>query len=222
MNKLIIFDCDGVLVDSEIIANRIDAEMLTNHGYLISTEESIKRFTGKNTKTVHDEILEQTGIRLPPYFADLVNQAIIEAFRKELKPLMLSVLSSSLLSGIDKCVASSSSRDHVILSLKMTKQYHFFDDSSIFSASQVKNGKPAPDLFLLAAKNKGYESSHCIVIEDSVAGIEAALAAGMPVIAFLGGSHANFPWYRESIEVMGVPTAYDSRDLMNILSTLLF
>ncbi|NNM60236.1 MAG: HAD-IA family hydrolase [Legionellales bacterium] len=220
MKKLIIFDCDGVLVDSEIIANRIDAEMLTSAGYSISTEESIQRFTGKNTKIVHNEIFEQTGIRLPFNFSNLVNQAIIEAFKKELKPLMLPVLSSGLVNGLSKCVASSSPRERVILSLKMTEQYHFFDDSSIFSASQVKNGKPAPDLFLLAAKDKGYASTDCIVVEDSVAGIEAALAARMSVIAFVGGSHANFPWYQQSIKAMGVPIAYDSKDLMNILATL--
>lgn len=216
MKKMIIFDCDGVLVDSEIIANRIDAEMLSEFGYVISTEDSIKRFTGMNAATVRDIILQESGISLPEDLSDLTQKRIINAFKNELKPLMYEVLKHC--SSILKCVASSSPRARVLQSLELTKQDHFFSQETIFTSAQVKRGKPFPDLFLFAAQQMGIVPQHCLVVEDSIAGIKAAKSAGMAVVGFLGGSHAGFEWYRHSIESLGVPIALNAADLIDQLN----
>ncbi|MFN7710705.1 MAG: HAD family hydrolase [Holosporales bacterium] len=212
---MIIFDCDGVLVDSEIIANRIDAEILSDLGYAISTEESIKKFTGMNTATVRDMIFQESGIVLPENLTDLAQRRVLSAFENELQTLIPQVLEycSSML----KCVASSSPRARVLKSLELTKQDHFFSQETIFTSSQVKRGKPFPDLFLFAAQQMGISPENCLVIEDSVAGIKAAQSAGMAVIGFLGGSHAGFEWYRDEIQSLGVPIALHATDLINLL-----
>lgn len=214
--KMIIFDCDGVLVDSEIIANRIDAEMLSELGYAISTEDSIKRFTGMNAATVRDIILQESGINLPEDLSDLTQKCILNAFENELKPLMYEVLEHCFF--MIKCVASSSPRARVLKSLELTKQDHFFTQESIFTSSQVKRGKPFPDLFLFAAQQMGVAPQNCLVVEDSMAGIKAAQSAGMDVVGFLGGSHAGFEWYRHNIQSLGVPIALNAADLIDQLN----
>lgn len=215
-DKMIIFDCDGVLVDSEIIANRIDAEMLSELGYPISTEESIKKFTGMNAATVRDIILQESGISLPEDLSDLTQKRILNAFENELQPLMYEVLEHC--SYILKCVASSSTRERVLKSLELTKQDHFFTQESIFTSSQVKRGKPFPDLFLFAAQQMGISHKKCLVVEDSMAGIKAAQSAGIAVVGFLGGSHASFEWYQHNIQSLGVPIALNADDLIDMLT----
>jgi HAD superfamily hydrolase (TIGR01509 family) len=221
VNKLIIFDCDGVLVDSEIIANRIDAHMMTQFGYAISTEESIKKFTGMNSKSVREYILKESGIELPECLSKLTGEAIVSALEKELQPLMLSVLSHDLLKSSAKCVASSSPKERIALSLRVTAQNHFFPDEHIFTSAQVKHGKPAPDLFLFAAEQMGYKPEDCLVIEDSIAGIHAARAAAIPVIGFLGGSHAQFDWYKKRILDQGVPVAHYEHEVLSFITNFI-
>lgn len=220
MKKLIIFDCDGVLVDSEIIASRVDSQILTNIGFLISPEECIKKFTGMNQKTIREIITAESGIILPKNFSEISGLAIINAIERELQPLMLSILQHPLVHVLTKCVASSSPRERVLKSLKITRQNHYFKDAHIFTSAQVKNGKPAPDLFLFAADQMGYRPKDCLVIEDSVAGIQAARAASMDVIAFLGGLHAKFDWYRERIKNLDVLITYDQYELLYEISCL--
>lgn len=221
MNKLVIFDCDGVLVDSEIIANRIDAEALTSIGYKISTEESIRRFTGINAKTVREIILNESGQDIPLDYLSSQQSIVLKAFEMELLPLMKPILELIEDMKINRCVASSSPRSRVIRCLELTDQIMFFKDQSIFTSQQVLKGKPAPDLFLFAASQMKCHPGNCIVIEDSFAGIEAAIAADMKVIGFLGGSHANFDWYQERIEKYDVPIAKNCEDLASILKSLL-
>lgn len=213
MKKLVIFDCDGVLVDSEIIANRIEAQMLSKWGYKISTEDSIKKFTGMNSASVRDYVFRESGIRLPKKLFDLAQQSILSAFENELKPLIYKVLerfSSNL-----KCIASSSPRTRVLKSLELTNQDHFFPKEAIFTASEVKRGKPFPDLFLFAAEQTGIRPENCLVIEDSMAGIKAAKSAGIPVVGFLGGKHTHFDWYKQHIQSLKVPIASNETDLMH-------
>lgn len=218
MKQLIIFDCDGVLVDSEIIAHQVGLELLSSVGYSISLEESIQKFTGISGKKTSQLILEQSGIHIPEdFFCTGCSGKIIEAFEKELKPLMLPVLSNNLLNSLQKCVASSSPRERVLRSLQITGQSHFFQEEHIFTSAQVRKGKPAPDLFLFAAQQMKYNPKDCLVIEDSLAGIQAARAAEMPVIAFLGGSHANYEWYKKSIQDQGVPISYHPLELMKMI-----
>jgi HAD superfamily hydrolase (TIGR01509 family) len=221
MKKLVIFDCDGVLVDSEIIANRIDAEALTAIGYTITTEESIRRFTGLNAKTVSQIILNESGLNIPLEYLSSQQPILLEAFEMELLSLMKPILEFTKEMKTNRCVASSSPRNRVIRCLELTEQLMFFNDQSIFTSQQVLKGKPAPDLFLFAASQMECLPEDCIVVEDSAAGIEAAIAAGMKVIGFLGGSHARFDWYQERIEKYNVPIAKNCDELLSILKSLL-
>lgn len=222
MKKLILFDCDGVLVDSEMIASRIDAEILTNLGYPISTEESIKKFTGLDAYTVNNLVKKESGIDLPENFSEHSQQSILCALEKELQPLIMTVLNHSIFINHQKCIASNSPRERVLRSLKITKQDHLFDDAHIFNSSQVKKGKPAPDLFLFAAEKMGFLPKDCLVVEDSIAGIQAAHDAQMKVIGFLGGGHAQFDWYRERIQSQNVPMAFDHNDLIAFISDFIY
>ncbi|HEV8053185.1 MAG TPA: HAD family phosphatase [Parachlamydiaceae bacterium] len=218
MNKLVIFDCDGVLVDSEIISNRIDAEALTAFGYPITVEESIRRFTGMNAKAVRQIILNESGINIPLDNFLSLEPIVLKAFGTELVSLIKPVLEFTENRKISRCVASSSQRNRVVRSLELTEQFMYFNDQSIFTSQQVSNGKPAPDLFLFAADKMGFTPEDCIVIEDSFAGIEAALSAGMRVIGFLGGSHAHYQWYQEKIHAYNIPIARNCNELLKVLS----
>ncbi len=217
MKKLIIFDCDGVLVDSELIANRIDVEAFCKLGYKITLEESIKRFTGLNSKKVNKIIFEESGIVLPENFSDQRQLEICRAFEEELEPLMLELLQTISYDNFDICVASSSNKERVTFSLELTNQIQYFNKENIFTAQQVQNGKPAPDLFLYSADILGYCPKDCMVIEDSEMGIQAALAANIDVIGFLGGGHAQFEWYQEKIKNYGIPIAYNTHELRNLI-----
>lgn len=216
IEKLFIFDCDGVLVDSELIGNHIYAQALTNLGYSISAEECIRRFTGLSDQTAHDIIFSETGIQIPDNFSNLTQQITLNAFETQLQPLIFEFLQSAKEQNFEICVASSSPRNRVIRSLELTHQFPFFSHESIFTSQQVKRGKPAPDLFLFAAEQMGYQPQNCIVIEDSAAGIEAALTAKMDVVGFLGGSHAKSDWYQKMIHSFNIPIAYNSSDLMQL------
>lgn len=215
--KLIIFDCDGVLVDSEFVSSQIFSEALAAYGVSISIEESIRRFTGINEHLARQMILEESSIDLPVNYWALQKPKLLEVYEKELSPLMQPVLQEFKNKNIDCCVASNSSKSYVTHCLALTKQLVYFGSSSIFTSEQVANPKPAPDLFLLAAKTMGYEPQDCIVIEDSPAGIEAAIAAKMQVLGFLGGSHARYGFYRQRIQSYGVPMVENAQELLQAI-----
>lgn len=187
MTKLVIFDCDGVLIDSEGIACAADAEELTAIGYPITTEQVAERFAGVPSDAMYKTIEDDWGHRLPEDFKTRVKDVIIEKYRAELKPIpgAAEVLSTLTL---PKCIASSSAPAKLALGLVETELYDLVYPH-IFSVALVTKGKPNPDLFLYAAKAFKTEPKDCMVIEDSVAGVKAAKAAGMPCIGFTGGSH---------------------------------
>lgn len=112
-----------------------------------------------------------------------------------------------------RCLASNSSSSHVSRCLALTNQSKFFSKKAIFTAQQVSRPKPAPDLFLFAAKEMGVKPENCLVVEDSYAGASAAVAAGMKVMAFLGGSHARFKWYRDKLATLNVPILSSCEEL---------
>ena len=201
--SLIIFDCDGVLVDSEFLSCQYFSETLSDYGYPISVEECIRRFTGVNEHICRQIILEESGIDLPKDFWDLQQPSLLKKYQSELSPLLEPLLQTLDHLEIPRCVASNSSRNNVIHCLKWTDQLKYFTDQSIFTSQQVPNAKPAPDLFLLAAQVMGVKPENCIVVEDSSAGAHAAIAAGMPVLMYVGGSHARFNWYQSQVAVHG-------------------
>lgn len=216
--KLIIFDCDGVLVDSEVIAHQIVVNELKHFGINLELEESIKEFTGVNGKKSQEIFLEKYGIHITDAFWQQAQSQILSAFELQLRSLNGKVLSFLSDGNVALAVASSSPRDRVLRALSLTGQLGYFSPQAIFTSQQVKRGKPAPDLFLYAAHQQGYLPEECIVVEDSPAGVQAALAANMEVIGFLGGSHAHYPWYSQQLKRYSIPLAYNEKELLSFFS----
>ena len=183
--ELIIFDCDGVLVDSERLSIRIDAIYLERLGWPMSQEEIVQRWVGRSDADMRTEIEEHIGGPIPPDVEEEFGRIYREIFDRELAPVdgireALDVIT------IPRCVASSGKHDNIRRNLALTGLSGYFGER-IFSATDVEHGKPAPDLFLFAARTLGAEPSRCAVVEDSVYGVEAALAAGMLAFAYAGG-----------------------------------
>jgi HAD superfamily hydrolase (TIGR01509 family) len=183
---LVIFDNDGVLVDSEAISNRLLAGYLTELGHPTSYEDSLRDYMGSAMHRVHDLVEERTGLRLPADFDDVFHGRVFAAFERELKPVAgaVDVLEELAVDGVPYCVASSGSHERIRVGHRTTGLDRWFDDSRIFSAEDVGRGKPAPDLFLHAAERMGVQPNRCVVVEDSPLGVQAAVAAGMAVYGF--------------------------------------
>jgi HAD superfamily hydrolase (TIGR01509 family) len=184
---LVILDCDGVLIDSEIIACAVDAEMLTAAGYAISTAEIVSRFAGVPGAAMLAQIEAEMGRSLPVTLAGDIDRRVLELYRTDLQA-MPGISGALERLGRPYCVASSSAPTKLALGLIEVGLYDLFYPN-IFSARLVNRGKPAPDLFLHAAAAMDVVPSRCLVVEDSVAGVQAARAAGMTVVGFTGGSH---------------------------------
>ncbi|MBZ6108035.1 MULTISPECIES: HAD family hydrolase [Streptomyces] len=185
---LVIFDNDGVLVDSEPISNRLLAGYLTELGHSTSYEDSLRDYMGAAMHRVHDLVLERTGRRLPGDFDDVFHGRVFAAFERELEPVpgAVGVLEKLAADGVAYCVASSGSHERIRVGHRKTGLDRWFDDGRIFSSQDVGRGKPAPDLFLYAAERMGVAPARCVVVEDSPLGVQAAVAAGMDVYGFTG------------------------------------
>jgi HAD superfamily hydrolase (TIGR01509 family) len=185
-HDLVIFDNDGVLVDSEPISNRLLAAYLTELGHPTSYEDSIRDYMGSAMHRVHELVLDRTGKRLPHDFDDVFHARVFAAFERELKPVAGAgdVLEKLTADGTPYCVASSGSHERIRVGHRTTGLDRWFDESRIFSSQDVGRGKPAPDLFLYAAERMGAAPERCVVVEDSPLGVRAALAAGMDVYGF--------------------------------------
>ncbi|MBA6391811.1 HAD family hydrolase [Colwellia sp. BRX10-3] len=185
--SLVIFDCDGVLVDSEILSQRVLLNMLKEIGVVVSEDYFLTNFLGFNFEHVTAKVFADFAITLTREFRQRYREALIDVFAEELQQTqhLDSVLSQL---SVKSCVATSGSPAKVKHSLHYTKLEQYFD-GRVFTSSEVENGKPAPDLFIHAAKQMGVARENCLVIEDSNAGISAALAANMHVIRYVGASH---------------------------------
>ncbi|MFI7104450.1 HAD family hydrolase [Streptomyces sp. NPDC050161] len=183
---LVIFDNDGVLVDSEPIANRILADYLTELGHPTTYEDSVRDYMGAAVHRIHDTVLERSGERLPAGFDEDFHARVFEAFRRQLEPVrgVTAVLDELVAEGMAHCVGSSGSHERIRVALHRTGLFERFGDGRIFSAEDVGRGKPAPDLFLHAAREMGVPPERCAVVEDSPLGVQAARAAGMDVYGF--------------------------------------
>ncbi|SON58110.1 6-phosphogluconate phosphatase [Hartmannibacter diazotrophicus] len=184
---LVIFDCDGVLVDSEPIAIDVLCETLREAGLPIDAEFAYARCLGRSMASTVDILASEFGFHVDSEHLRKIRSRLYERFRAELKPVPGIVEALAVLPG-RRCVASSSQPERIRLSLAVTGLLESFEPH-IYSATEVKTGKPAPDLFLHAARAMGCSPDRCIVVEDSPAGIEAARRAGMAVFGFVGGSH---------------------------------
>jgi HAD superfamily hydrolase (TIGR01509 family) len=184
---LVIFDCDGVLIDSEIIFGRVLGECLIAADFPITMDEAMVLGFGKNRITLTAEIEARFFRTLPDSFFETFRAHVDIAFERDLVAIPgIEALLEAL--SVPRCVASNSHLDRVRHALAVTRLLPLFDPH-VFSASQVTRGKPAPDLFLFAARQFDAPREHCIVVEDSTVGVEAAVAAGIPVVGFCGGRH---------------------------------
>jgi len=180
--ELIIFDCDGVLVDSELLSNRVLAQMLAEIGMPMSLEDTIATFMGHSMSACVSIIEARTGRAIPTTFVADFRERTFDVFRRELRPVSGI---ESVLDAIDRpfCVASSGPPEKIQLTLSITGLLPRFA-GRIFSAVEVARGKPHPDLFLHAANKMGVAPAACVVVEDSARGVQAAVAAGMRVFGY--------------------------------------
>lgn len=187
--KLVIFDCDGVLVDSEMLANKVFAEYLNAHGLNMTVDDVLENFVGLSLKTCKQMALDDHGVRLPDDFAEEVRQRTERALKGNVRG-MPNLREAIAEIGLPVCVASSGEISKMTLTLTTSGIFDLFE-GKLHSATEVENGKPAPDLFLYAARSMGFAPQDCVVIEDSPYGIQGAVAAGMRALGFCGGGHRD-------------------------------
>jgi HAD superfamily hydrolase (TIGR01509 family) len=188
VKHLIIFDFDGVLADSEMVANTVLADFVSELGVPTTPDDAIRTYMGKRFPEVIAAIETAIGRPLPDDFPAELQDRTLAAFRRELQPIEGARAYIEAFLHVPRCIASSSSPDRLALCLELLELTQFFG-SCVYSASQVRRGKPHPDIFLHAAERMGVNPGSSIVIEDSVSGVQAGVAAGMTVIGLLAASH---------------------------------
>jgi len=203
---LIIFDCDGVLVDSEVISCRAHAEALTRHGYPITAEQVLQRFLGVSDREARSIVETEVGRALPDDFEMQMKHAALRLYADQLH-VIPHVAETVAAIGLPKCVASSGTPEKIRHGLTCAGLFDVLAPH-IFSSVQVKRGKPAPDLFLFAAEQMGAAPERCVVIEDSVPGVTGARAAGMRVLGFHGVSHCT-PGHAAVLRQAGAHETFD-------------
>ncbi|UCI26188.1 HAD family hydrolase [Mesorhizobium sp. B2-8-5] len=212
--KLVIFDCDGVLVDTENLANRRLAEWLTAAGFTTTFEYCRNNFSGRSMASVQKEIEETTEVRLGSDFVDRWNAGLPDLFSHgvEAIPYVRDFIETVRKAGIAYCVASSARVSKMHITLGQTGLLPLFEHA-MFSSTMVGRGKPFPDLFLHAAKTMGFAPADSIVIEDSVAGTQAGIAAGMRVFSY----HADPFSDRDGLAAAGGILFDDMRELAGLV-----
>lgn len=183
--KCIIFDCDGVLVDTEKIGNGILLEMASEHGFEMKIEDAYRDFNGRNLKECFQHIETAIDKKLPDNFESEYRERSFEAFKTQVKP-MEGVVDFIEKLKIPYCVASSGPVEKIRLNLEVSGLLEKFE-GKIFSSYEIKSWKPDPGIFLFAAKEMGFEVKDCIVIEDSKAGVKAGVSGGFKVYGFANG-----------------------------------
>ena len=207
----IIFDCDGVLVDSEVIGVRVLLDMASHYGVNMDLQEAVEEFSGIRLKEGIKRLQQMTATPFPEDFEQLFRARSYEVFKTEMRPVhgiqpLLDMLT------IPYCVASSGPVEKIKLNLTITGLLKYFDDNRIFSGYQINSWKPEPDIFLHAAKQMGFQPSGCVVIEDSKAGVIAARRGGFKVFGYAK------PFNGEELEKEGAIVFYNMKDLPALLS----
>ncbi|MGA5816694.1 HAD family hydrolase [Kitasatospora sp. NPDC094028] len=209
--ELVIFDCDGVLVDSEVIAVRVVGRLVAELGWPLTEAEVIEKFVGRSEAANHAMLAERLGEEAATVFDKRFRELHAEAVDAELTPV------DGLPQALDAitlptCVASSGTHEKMRHTLGRTGLYGRFE-GRIFSATEVGRGKPAPDLFLHAARSMGVDPAACVVVEDSGPGVTAARAAGMRALGYAGGVTAA-----ERLAGPGTVVFDDMRDLPGLIA----
>lgn len=213
---LVIFDCDGVLVDSEPISVAVLLEVFAEAGVPVGEDVAYSRFLGRSMASVAAIMEDEFGLAITPLHLESIRLRLYERFLDELMPIPGIAETLDTLT-VARCVASSSQPERIALSLEITGLLERLAPH-LYSSSMVKHGKPAPDLFLHAAGAMGCDPARCLVIEDSPAGVEAAQRAGMKVFAFTGGAHAGRSGLRNALAPLYPDLIFDD---MRLLPSLL-
>jgi HAD superfamily hydrolase (TIGR01509 family) len=201
LKHLIIFDFDGVIADSEVLANTVQAAMLNELGWAITVDDSMARFVGKRDADVKAAVEAELGRPLPATFLADFETRTLAALAAHLQPVPGAGKFIAGFANHAHCVASSSTPAKLAMSLKKLGFAEHFGDN-VFSATMVARGKPDPDIFLLAATRMKAHPDQCIVIEDSVSGVRAGRAAGMTTVGLLAGSHIR-PGHGDALKAAG-------------------
>lgn len=210
--QLIIFDCDGVLVDSEPASNLVISENLNKHGLAVTPEKCMELFVGGTIRGVFEKA-KCLGADLPDDWIDEIYSKIYDRLRQGIDPVagVATLLNSLNKKNIEFCVASNGSEEKMNITLGGTGLLHYFE-GKMYSAHSVGIAKPEPGLFQHAAEKMGYASSQCSVIEDSASGIKAAIAADMKCFGY--NEHSDF----EMISKLGATPFDDMANLSNLLN----
>ncbi|MGD1935286.1 MAG: HAD family hydrolase [Candidatus Phaeomarinobacter sp.] len=211
---LVIFDCDGVLVDSETIANELLAVAVTELGWPTTTADSHRRFRGRSWKSTIAIIENETGKSVPDEWVQRTRAQANEAICDTVTaiPGVADVIAQVEAAGIPRCVGSSSEPAYLAHVLGRTGLDHHFGDA-VFSATMVANGKPAPDLFLFAASQMGHAPHRAVVIEDTLPGVQAGMAAGMRVVGYAGDPNTD----RQALADAGATVVTDMAEVPTLL-----
>jgi HAD superfamily hydrolase (TIGR01509 family) len=212
MTRSVIFDCDGILVDSEQISNRVLAGLLTDAGLPTTYEQCLHAYRGRSLASVLALASARHGAPLAADIPARYYAAVKQAFVRDLQPVP-GVVAALERIDLPSCVASSGPHHKMAVTLRHTGLWERFE-GRIFSASEVPHGKPAPDLFLHAAARMSFDAAATAVVEDSVPGVEAARAAGMRALAFARGSAAD----AEALAAAGGEPFHDMAELPDLLA----
>ena len=208
---LVIFDCDGVLIDSEPIANRVFRDRLASAGLVMTLQDVMREFVGRTKDGCMARATEMLGRPLPPGFSQEWDDALFRALEAEVQPVVgVPELLDSL--QVPWCVASNGNRDRMLLALQAAGLGGRVE-GRVFTAAEVAHPKPAPDLFLHAAKTMGAAPSECAVVEDTPTGVRAAIAAGMATFGYAGAAHTD----AQALRSLGATTFRSMRDLPALL-----
>lgn len=208
MIKGIIFDFDGVIADSEVLANLALAEAVSSLGLPTTLDDSIARYMGHRWSEIAPAIEAGTGCGLPSGFLDDLKLATFARFRETLQPVPGAMDFITRFAALPRCIASSSSAERLQLCTDVIAIAHHFPNA-IFSADLVPRGKPHPDIFLYAADKIDVAPTHCLVIEDSPNGVRAGLAAGMCVVGLCAGAHIR-PGHAERLRDAGAEHVFET------------
>ena len=220
MGGLIVFDFDGVIADSEELANTVLAEIVSELGVPTTLDDAYTRYMGKRFAEVVAQVERDLGRTLSADFSAVMQARTLARLREDLRPVAGVPEFIEAFAGVPKCIASTSSTDRLRMCLDVLTLRASFEPH-VYSASLVERGKPAPDIFLYAARQVGVSPSRSIVIEDSVGGVEAGVAAGMTVIGLLAASHIR-PETRGRLHQAGAHYVVDTFDeAQDITSDLL-
>lgn len=213
---LVIFDFDGVLIDSEVIGCQIWSDQLMARNIPVSLDNMLENYSGKTGTLICQEIEQDYNCKLPENFLEMLNEQVENMMESDLKavPYVHETLAKT---DVPMCVASGSRPKRLFQCLRVVGLEGWFSKDNTFSSHEVKNGKPAPDIFLYAASKMNKNSRNCIVVEDSIAGTQAGKAAGMPVFGFVGGSHCK-PTHAGKLRDAGADLIFnDFRELPELI-----